>query len=94
MKAVWAWGRAWCFLSIQRPSGVNEGEATPGPTWPGALELKRPKAPLVKNSVQIRHARLRPGLNYCTCGLTELKLNGPSDLIRTRVATGDGRCPK
>jgi hypothetical protein len=32
-----------CFLSIQRPPGVNEGEATPGPTWPGALGLKRPK---------------------------------------------------
>ncbi len=32
-----------CFLSIQRPSGVNEGEATPGPTWPGPLGPQRPK---------------------------------------------------
>ncbi len=34
------------FLSIQRPSGVNEGE-TPGLTWPGPLGPQRPKIGLV-----------------------------------------------
>jgi hypothetical protein len=78
-----------CFLSIQRPSGVNEGEATqartPGPpTWPGPLGPQRPKRNHTQPAVQVGGC---PNVGNSGCRVPLAYPPGPDNTVtRARAA--------